>query len=170
MSVKNHRTGFLFPIRRYLICRKCRCVFRCGPASAPEYHRQCSRPITNQAGYDIPDVLPNFLTAHGRCFSFQLPERFFHVGVVLHVGISRDTFRFQHGGNRFRVGLFQLDLERKTAGPEGLAQKNIDCGSQVHTQLAVKRFTLFFNVAVQTDAESCCACHRINPFCSSLYL
>ena len=49
---------------------------------------------------------------------------------MLHAGIVRDTFRFQHGGNRFLVGLFQLDLKGKTADTEGLAQKNINCNAK----------------------------------------
>ena len=95
--------------------------------------------------------------------SFQLPERFFHIGVVLYSWITRDTFRFQHGGNRFLVWLLQLDFKGKTSDKYGMAQENIDCRSQGHTQLAVKRFTLFFDVAVHTDAKICCACHSINP-------
>lgn len=54
---------------------KNRCVFRYGSASAPEYHRQCGKPVTSLAGYDIPNVLPNPRTAHGFCFS-QAISRF----------------------------------------------------------------------------------------------
>ena len=37
----------------------------------------------------------------------SMPEGFFHIGVVLHTGITRNPFRLQHGGNGFLVGLFQ---------------------------------------------------------------
>lgn len=71
MNIRKPPYRSLFPIRRYLICRKYHCVSRCRPVSTPKYHRQCGRPVTNQAGYDIPDILPNSRTAHGLCFLRQ---------------------------------------------------------------------------------------------------
>ena len=51
-------------------------------------------------------------------FIFQLPEGFFHIGVVLHAGITRNPFCLQHGGNCFFVGLFQPDFKGKATGAE----------------------------------------------------
>ena len=50
---------------RMFICRTSRCVYRCGPASAPEHHLLCGRQVASPGEYDIPDDLPNRLTGHG---------------------------------------------------------------------------------------------------------
>ena len=51
---------------RMFICRTSRCVYRCGPASAPEHHLLCGRQVASPGEYDIPDDLPNRRTGHGR--------------------------------------------------------------------------------------------------------
>lgn len=51
---------------RMFICRTSRCVYRCGPASAPEHHPLCGRQAASPGEYDIPDDLPNRRTGHGR--------------------------------------------------------------------------------------------------------
>ena len=43
---------------RMFICRTSRCVYRCGPASAPEHHLLCGRQAASPGEYDIPDDLP----------------------------------------------------------------------------------------------------------------
>ena len=50
---------------RMFICRTSRCVYRCGPASAPEHHPLCGRQAASPGEYDIPDDLPNRRTGHG---------------------------------------------------------------------------------------------------------
>ena len=83
---------------------------------------------------------------------------------MLCIGILRDSLGFQHGGNGFLIRLFQTDFKRKAADAKRLTQENMDGRSEIRPQLAIQRFTLFFEIAIYTNIEIRCCGHEISSF------
>ena len=74
---------------------------------------------------------------------------------MLYAGITRNPLCLQHGGNRFLVGLFQLDCKGNAAFPKRLAHKDVERRGQIHAEFRKEGVGLCFQICVHADADIC---------------
>ena len=101
---------------------------------------------------------------------FQVCKQLIQIGIAFHGRILCNPFCFQHGSNRFLVGLIQRDIKRNTSLTERLTNKDVERGGQVHAEFSKECVGLRFQIRIHTDADVCGrASHKTISFSTDEY-